>query len=246
MTDDYLPFPDDLPRDPRSWWRTPASRSTRRWWRRPRRARGGARSGGCCATSRPSSRSAFLLLVLFAAVFAPLVAPHTPNEIRVRRRSRDRVWDTPFGTDNLGRDIFSRIVYGARVSLSSGFEIVFLALLAAVPIGLLAGFRGGGTDNVLMRVMDGLASFPPLVLALAVVGILGPGLENAILAIAIVVIPGFARLIRAQTLAVRQETFIEASQIDGDETRAGPPHARAAERRVAVDRRGVAGDGRRR
>ena len=101
------------------------------------------------------------------------------------------------------------------MSLSSGFEIVFFALLAAVPIGLLAGFRGGGTDNLLMRVMDALASFPPLVLALAVVGILGPGLENAVLAIAIVVIPGFARLIRGQTLAVRQETFIEASRSIG-------------------------------
>ena len=101
------------------------------------------------------------------------------------------------------------------MSLSSGFEIVFFALLAAVPIGLLAGFRGGNTDNLLMRVMDALASFPPLVLALAVVGILGPGLENAVLAIAIVVIPGFARLIHTQTLAVRQETFIEASRSMG-------------------------------
>ena len=128
-------------------------------------------------------------------MFAPLVAPHPPNEIRVAPPFSGPSWNTPFGTDDLGRDTFSRIIYGARVSLSSGFEIVFLALLAAVPIGLLAGFRGGGTDNVLMRVMDGLASFPPLVLALAVVGILGPGLENAVLAIAIVVIPGFARLI---------------------------------------------------
>jgi peptide/nickel transport system permease protein len=101
------------------------------------------------------------------------------------------------------------------VSLASGFEIVFIALLAAIPIGLVAGFRGGATDNVLMRIMDALSSFPALVLALAVVGVLGPGLENAVLAIAIVVIPGFSRLVRAQTLAVRQEAFIEASRSMG-------------------------------
>jgi peptide/nickel transport system permease protein len=214
VTDRSLPFPDDLPRDPalvedagivfdESVVATPTPSPWRRAFRRLLR-------------DKPAVVAlAFLLLVLFAAVFAPFVAPHPPNEIRVAPPFSGPSWDTPFGTDSLGRDVFSRIVYGARVSLSSGFEIVFLALLAAVPIGLLAGFRGGGTDNILMRVMDALASFPPLVLALAVVGILGPGLENAVLAIAIVVIPGFARLVRAQTLAVRQETFIEASRSMG-------------------------------
>ena len=101
------------------------------------------------------------------------------------------------------------------MSLRSGFQIVGLALLVAIPLGLLAGFRGGGVDITLMRIMDGLASFPPLVLALAVVGMLGAGLENAILAISIVMIPGFTRLLRAQTLAVREETFIEASHAMG-------------------------------
>ncbi len=158
---------------------------------------------------------AFLSLLILAAVLAPLVVPHSPDDIGVARPFSKPSLDTPFGTDNLGRDVFSRIIYGARVSLSSGFEIVFLALLVAVPVGLLAGFRGGGTDNLLMRCMDALASFPPLVLALAVVAILGPGLTNAVLAVAIVVIPGFARLVRAQTLAVRQETFIEASRSMG-------------------------------
>ena len=158
---------------------------------------------------------AFLSLLVLAAVFAPLVVPHSPDDIGVAPPFSKPSLNTPFGTDSLGRDTFSRIVYGARVSLASGFEIVFLALLIAIPIGLLAGFRGGGTDNLLMRLMDALASFPPLVLALAVVAILGPGLRNAVLAIAIVVIPGFARLVRAQTLAVRQETFIEASRSMG-------------------------------
>jgi peptide/nickel transport system permease protein len=157
----------------------------------------------------------FLVLLVLAAVFAPLVAPHDPNTIRVAPPFSGPSLETPFGTDSLGRDVFSRILYGARVSLSSGFEIVFVALIVALPVGLLAGFRGGATDNVLMRIMDALSSFPPLVLALAVVGVLGPGLENAVLAIAIVVIPGFTRLLRAQTLAVRQETFIEASRSMG-------------------------------
>jgi peptide/nickel transport system permease protein len=157
----------------------------------------------------------FLVLLILAAVFAPLVAPHDPHEIEVSAPFSGPSLDTPFGTDRDGRDVFSRILYGARVSLSSGFEIVFLALLVAIPVGLVAGFRGGATDNVLMRIMDALSSFPALVLALAVVGVLGPGLENAVLAIAIVVIPGFCRLVRAQTLAVRQETFIEASRSMG-------------------------------
>jgi peptide/nickel transport system permease protein len=157
----------------------------------------------------------FLVLLILAAVLAPLVAPHDPHEIEVAPPFSGASLDTPFGTDRDGRDVFSRILYGARVSLSSGFEIVIIALVFAIPIGLVAGFRGGATDNVLMRIMDALSSFPALVLALAVVGVLGPGLENAVLAIAIVVIPGFTRLVRAQTLAVRQETFIEASRSMG-------------------------------
>ncbi len=156
----------------------------------------------------------FLLLIILMAVFASLVAPHDPDAIGTAPFDTPSL-DHPLGTDHLGRDSFSRVLYGARVSLRSGFQIVGLALLFAVPLGLLAGFRGGGTDVTLMRIMDGLASFPPLVLALAVAGVLGAGLENAILAISLVMIPGFARLTRAQTLAVREETFIEASESMG-------------------------------
>jgi peptide/nickel transport system permease protein len=207
-------FPDDVPRDPTlvedagiAYDEAVVATPTPSPWRRALRR---------LFRDKPAVVAlAFLVLLVLVAVFAPLVAPHSPEQIRVAAPFSGPSWNTPFGTDSLGRDVFSRIIYGARVSLSSGFEIVFFALLAALPIGLLAGFRGGGTDNLLMRVMDALASFPPLVLALAVVGVLGPGLENAVLAIAIVVIPGFARLIRAQTLAVRQETFIEASRSMG-------------------------------
>ena len=156
-------------------------------------------------------------------MFAPLVAPHDPDALGTPFETPSL--DHPLGTDHLGRDTFSRIIYGAQVSLRSGFQIVGIALIFAVPLGLLAGFRGGGVDVTLMRVMDGLASFPPLVLALAVVGMLGAGLQNAILAISFVMIPGFARLMRAQTLAVREETFIEASHSMG--TTPGPHPAQA-------------------
>ena len=180
----------------------------------------------------------FLLLIILMAVFASLVAPHDPDALGTPFETPSL--DHPLGTDHNGRDTFSRIVYGGQVSLRSGFQIVGLAALIAVPLGLLAGFRGGGTDVTLMRIMDGLSSFPPLVLALAVAGVLGADLENAILAISLVMIPGFARLTRAQTLAVREETFIEASHSMG--TRAGPDpaQARPAQRRVAAHRRGVA------
>ena len=155
----------------------------------------------------------FLLLIILMAVFASLIAPHDPDALGTPFETPSL--DHPLGTDHNGRDTFSRVVYGAQVSLRSGFQIVGVALLIAVPLGLLAGFRGGGTDVTLMRVMDGLSAFPPLVLALAVVGVLGAQLENAILAISLVMIPGFARLTRAQTLAVREETFIEASHSMG-------------------------------
>jgi peptide/nickel transport system permease protein len=155
----------------------------------------------------------FLLLIIIMAIFASLIAPHDPDALGTPFETPSL--DHPFGTDHNGRDTFSRVVYGAQVSLRSGFQIVGLALLVAVPLGLLAGFRGGGTDVTLMRIMDGLSAFPPLVLALAVVGVLGADLQNAILAISLVMIPGFARLARAQTLAVREETFVEASHSMG-------------------------------
>jgi peptide/nickel transport system permease protein len=207
-------FPDDVPRDP-SLVEDPgiAYDEAVVATRTPSPFR---RAGSRLLRDKPAMLAlTFLVLLILAAVLAPLVAPHDPHAIEVSAPFSGPSLDTPFGTDRDGRDVFSRILYGARVSLSSGFEIVVIALLFAIPIGLIAGFRGGATDNVLMRIMDALSSFPALVLALAVVGVLGPGLENAVLAIAIVVIPGFCRLVRAQTLAVRQETFIEASRSMG-------------------------------
>ena len=119
------------------------------------------------------------------------------------------------GTDQLARDIVARLLAGAGVSLRASFQVVITALLIATPIGLASGYIGGWFDNTVMRVMDAILSIPGLILALAIAGVLGPGLTNAMIALTIVYVPGFTRLIRAQTLAVREETFIEASQSIG-------------------------------
>jgi peptide/nickel transport system permease protein len=162
-------------------------------------------------------------LVLLAALgvvalLAPWIAPYDPDAVDFADR-----FSTPsaahwLGTDDLGRDLLSRLCFGARVSLRASFQVVLTALSFALPIGLLAGYLGGRIDDLLMRLMDAVLSFPPLILAIAVAGILGPGLTNLMIAISILFIPGFARVIRAQTLAVRQETFIEASIAAGTQT----------------------------
>ncbi len=119
------------------------------------------------------------------------------------------------GTDQLGRDIVARLLAGAGVSLRASFQVVITALVVATPLGLASGYIGGLFDNTMMRIMDAVLSIPALILALAIAGVLGPGLTNAMIALTIVYIPSFTRLIRAQTLAIREETFIEASQSIG-------------------------------
>jgi peptide/nickel transport system permease protein len=154
---------------------------------------------------------AFLLIVSLAAIFASLIAPHSPtqNFPVINGTPSSTHW---LGTDDLGRDIFSRIIYGGQVSLQATVQIVFLAIVVALPLGLIAGYFGGWRDHLLMRVMDALFAFPPLVLALTVAALLGASLINESIAIAIVFVPGFVRLIRGQVLAVREETYIEASR----------------------------------
>jgi peptide/nickel transport system permease protein len=155
------------------------------------------------------------VLLIVVAIFAPLIATHSPTAQDLTHTFASPSSSHWLGTDDLGRDVFSRLVYGARPSLRAAFEVVALALLFAVPIGLFAGYRGGQVDYGIMRVMDGGLAFPPLVLALAVVAVLGPGLNNTALALAVVFTPSFVRLIRGQTLAVREESFVEASRALG-------------------------------
>jgi ABC-type dipeptide/oligopeptide/nickel transport system permease subunit len=159
----------------------------------------------------------FVVLIVAVAVFAPVLAPYSPtrNFAAVNSTPSGAHW---LGTDTIGRDILSRIIFGARVSLEATFLIVILAVVVSLPLGLVAGYLGGRTDNILMRLMDALFAFPPLVLALTVAALLGKSLHNEAIAIAVVFVPGFVRLIRGQVLTVREETYIEASRSLG----AGP------------------------
>ena len=171
---------------------------------------------------------ALLSVLLILAVFAPIIAPYDPDQVLFDEGVSPR--DPPcihlfgcdeeksqhiLGIDGNGRDYFSRIVYGARVSLLAAFVAVLFAMFWGTIIGLIAGFFGGWADNVLMRLMDVLLSFPSLLLAIAVVTVLGPGLINAILAIAIVTIPQYARIVRSSVLSIREQEYVAADQALG-------------------------------
>jgi peptide/nickel transport system permease protein len=160
----------------------------------------------------------FLVLMGAVGVLSLWWTPHDPNFQDIPRAYEAPSGDYWLGTDDLGRDMTSRLMVGARVSLRVGFQVVAMALLIAVPVGLLSGYKSGWVDNVIMRVMDALSSVPALVLAIAIAGVLGPGLRNAMIAITIVLIPSFARLVRAQALAVTTEPFVEASRSAGSGT----------------------------
>jgi peptide/nickel transport system permease protein len=156
-----------------------------------------------------------LALLLIAALGADWLAPHDPNEIHydfILSAPDGRFW---FGTDELGRDILSRLMFGARVSLQVIAAAVLASLAVGAVIGLVAGYIGGRVDDLLMRIMDGLMAFPALVLALAIVAVLGPDLLNAMIAIAVVNIPGFARLVRGETLVVRGLDYVQAARAMG-------------------------------
>jgi peptide/nickel transport system permease protein len=158
---------------------------------------------------------AFLVLVLFVAVFASFVSPQNPAHISYTAINKGPSSAHWLGTDDLGRDLLSRLIYGARVSMRVSGVVVVLAAAAALPIGLVAGYFGGYVDGILMRIMDAMFTFPPLMLALGVAALLGPSVTNASIAIAIPFIPGFARLVRAEVLGVREEAYIEASRSVG-------------------------------
>jgi peptide/nickel transport system ATP-binding protein len=154
----------------------------------------------------------FLLVVIVAAIFAPLVAPHPPDVQDINAVNAGPSAAHWLGTDDLGRDILSRLIWGARISLRAAFEIVALAAVFAIPLGLIAGFFRGTVDTVIMRTMDALFSFPPLILALTVAALLGADVNDAAIAIAIVFIPGFVRLLRGEVIAVREEAYIESAR----------------------------------
>jgi peptide/nickel transport system permease protein len=158
---------------------------------------------------------AIVTLLVLLALFAPLIVDRPPDQQNLRTRLQPPSAEQLFGTDEFGRSVFARVVYGARISLMTGLIPVALALLLGSAIGLLAGYFRGRLDGFLMRVMDVLLAFPSLLLALAVVGTLGPGLVNAVIAIAIVDIPIYARLVRSVVIGTREEEYVQAARALG-------------------------------
>jgi peptide/nickel transport system permease protein len=153
-----------------------------------------------------------LLVLLIAAMFGPTLAPYGANEQEILNRFDPPSWEHWFGTDDLGRDVFSRVLIAARASLQVGVIAVGIALGLGVPIGLLAGFYGRITDGFLMRLMDMLFAFPAILLAIAIVAVRGPGLTNAMIAIGIVYMPIFARITRGSVITVRNEVYVRAAR----------------------------------
>ena len=158
---------------------------------------------------------AVVLGIALLAVLAPLVAPHSPTEIFPGAALQAPSWRFPLGTDELGRDVLSRLIYGARVSMRVAVISVGIGLTVGTLLGLVVGFLGGVADNVVMRLMDVMFAFPEILLAIAIVAILGPGLDNTMIAIGIAVIPIYARTARAAALALKGEEFIEAARALG-------------------------------
>jgi peptide/nickel transport system permease protein len=155
---------------------------------------------------------AIVVLVVLAAVFAPLLAPHDPLEQDILDRLKPPTVDHLLGTDYFGRDTLSRLLYGARVSLVIGFGATLIAMALGTALGMLAGWRGGRFDAVIMQVMDMLLAFPSLILGLIIVAMLGPSMPNIIAAIALTSIPTFARVARAPTIVMKGRDFIEAGR----------------------------------
>jgi peptide/nickel transport system permease protein len=157
-----------------------------------------------------------LLLVALVSILAPVLAPHDPIETNLAQRL------VPIGTpgyllgaDELGRDILSRLIWGGRISLLIGFSAVMVAMMLGVMVGLLAGYFGGWIDSLIMRLIDILMAFPAILLAITIVASLGPGLRNAMLAVAIVGIPYYARIVRGNVLSLREQEFIQAARVIG-------------------------------
>jgi peptide/nickel transport system permease protein len=154
--------------------------------------------------------------LVVVAIFAPLIAPYGPAEIMVGERGHPPTAAHPFGTDSFGRDVFSRIVMGSRITLYIGSVSVALAMLAGVPVGAIAGYYKGYTDEGLMRVMDAMMSFPPVLLGLVVIAALGPTLTNVLIAIGFVFTPYFARVTRSAVMEESEKDYVDAAKARGE------------------------------
>lgn len=189
---------------------------------------GGAGAGASTNTRRGLRRfrrnrlgMAGLTIILFlvaVAILAPWIAPYPDDAhgaVHVTDALQPPSWSHPFGTDDLGADVFSRVVFGARYSLAVGLAVVGLAALIGVPLGAISGFFGGWVNHTIMRITDIFLTIPGIVLALAIGAAMGAGLLNATIALALVWWPGFCRLVQGQVLALKQQTFVEAARVVG-------------------------------
>lgn len=167
-----------------------------------------------------------VLFFVAAAVLAPLISPYDPLATSWAAVRKPPSLPHPFGTDEIGRDVLARVIWGARASLLAGLVSVSLALAAGVPIGLVSGYLGGVVDGALMRAIDAMLAIPFLILAIALAAFLGPSLANAMIAIGISQTPIFARLTRGQVLAVKHEEYVEAARAVGN------PHYRIVLRHI--------------
>lgn len=158
---------------------------------------------------------AILIVLILSAIFAPLIAPYDPIDMDLARALDPPSVDHLLGTDSFGRDILSRILFGARVSLFIGLASVGWAGLVGVPAGLVAGYFGGTLGTVLMRLVDALLSFPPILLAIAISASMGGGQGTLIFALGMIYVPVFARLVRGSTLSLREEVFVMAAESYG-------------------------------
>ncbi|MCP4395780.1 MAG: ABC transporter permease [bacterium] len=159
--------------------------------------------------------AAIVVMFLLGAAIAPLIVPYPEDAIgRINLKAKLKPPNTThyFGTDEVGRDVYTRVLLGTRVSLKIGLIIVIVATGIGVPLGIIAGYTGGWINEVIMRVTDIFLSVPGRVLALAIIGALGPGITNSMLALSLVWWPGYVRLIQGKTLSIKEETFIEAAR----------------------------------
>ena len=158
---------------------------------------------------------AIVTFFIIIAFIGPLVAPFGMNDQVLSNRLQPPSAEHWFGTDDLGRDIFSRVLYGARISLTVGFSAVLLSAVVGSFLGIIAGYYGRWIDTIISRIFDIMLAFPSILLAIAVVSILGPSLQNALIAIAIINVPTFGRLIRSRVLMIKQEEYIVAARAIG-------------------------------
>jgi len=162
----------------------------------------------------------FLLVMFLSAFLAPFFFPYTPDEFDYYNTLSEPSLKHWAGTDEFGRDILARLMFGAKLSLYIGFVSVTLGAVFGVTFGLLAGYYGGWIDSLTMRISDVLFAFPGMLLAIGIIAVLGPGLNNVIIAVAVFSIPAFARIVRGGTLALKESTYVEAARAVGARDRA--------------------------